>query len=41
MERRIDELTDSALAALAAAEVAEPAASRLPELAYAATRRPA
>jgi geranylgeranyl diphosphate synthase type I len=39
LERRIEQLTESALAALAAAEVAEPAATRLPELAHAATRR--
>lgn len=39
VERRIDHLRESALAALAAAPVAEPAASRLPELADAATRR--
>jgi len=39
LERRIEQLTESALAALALAEVAEPAATRLPELAHAATRR--
>ena len=39
LERRIETLFDSGLAALAAADVAEPAATRLPELARAATRR--
>ncbi|MDT7692889.1 MAG: geranylgeranyl diphosphate synthase, type [Pseudonocardiales bacterium] len=39
LEQRIEQLTESALAALAGAEVAEPAATRLPELAHAATRR--
>jgi geranylgeranyl diphosphate synthase type I len=39
VEERIEQLTESALAALAAVEVAEPAATRLPELAHAATRR--
>ncbi|MCP2256738.1 geranylgeranyl diphosphate synthase, type I [Streptoalloteichus tenebrarius] len=39
VERRIDELREAALAALAAAPVAEPAATRLAELAVAATRR--
>jgi geranylgeranyl diphosphate synthase type I len=39
LEERIERLTDSALAALAAADVAEPAATRLPELARAATTR--
>jgi geranylgeranyl diphosphate synthase type I len=39
LERRIEQLTESALAALALAEVAEPAATRLPELAHTATRR--
>jgi geranylgeranyl diphosphate synthase, type I len=39
LERRITELTDSALAALADVEIAEPAATQLPELARAATRR--
>ena len=39
VEHRIEALTESALAALAAAPVAEPAASRLAELAIAATRR--
>jgi geranylgeranyl diphosphate synthase type I len=41
LEQRIEQLTDSGLAALAAVEVAEPAATRLPELARAATRRQA
>jgi len=39
LERRIERLTESALAALDTAEVAEPAATRLPELAHAATSR--
>ncbi len=39
VERRIEALTESALAALAGAGIAEPAAGRLPELALAATRR--
>jgi geranylgeranyl diphosphate synthase, type I len=39
MEQRIDALTESALAALRAAPVAEPAATRLADLAIAATRR--
>jgi len=39
LEQRIAQLTESALAALAAVEVAEPAATRLPELAHTATRR--
>jgi len=39
LERRIEQLTKSALTALSLAEVAEPAATRLPELAHAATRR--
>jgi geranylgeranyl diphosphate synthase type I len=39
MEQRIEALTESALAALRGAEVAEPAAGRLAELAVAATRR--
>ncbi|WP_216208195.1 polyprenyl synthetase family protein [Amycolatopsis aidingensis] len=39
VERRIDELTGSALAALDTAELAEPAASRLAELAGKATQR--
>ncbi|WP_051341636.1 polyprenyl synthetase family protein [Pseudonocardia spinosispora] len=39
VEGRIERLTESALAALASADVAEPAATRLPELALAATRR--
>ncbi|MGM1065049.1 polyprenyl synthetase family protein [Saccharothrix sp. Mg75] len=39
VERRITELTTSALAALAAAPVAEPAADRLAELAISATER--
>jgi geranylgeranyl diphosphate synthase type I len=39
VERRIERLTESALAVLAAAPVAEPAATRLPELAHAATSR--
>jgi geranylgeranyl diphosphate synthase type I len=39
VEERIEQLTESALAALTAVEVAEPAATRLPELAHAATRR--
>jgi geranylgeranyl diphosphate synthase, type I len=39
LEQRITELTDSALAALATAELPEPAATRLPQLAHAATRR--
>jgi geranylgeranyl diphosphate synthase type I len=39
IERRIDDLTGSALAALAEVDVAEPAARALPDLARAATRR--
>jgi geranylgeranyl diphosphate synthase type I len=39
MEQRIEALTESALTALRAAAVAEPAASRLAELAIAATNR--
>ncbi|MGQ0574629.1 MAG: polyprenyl synthetase family protein [Pseudonocardia sp.] len=39
VEQRIEELTRSALRALDAADVAEPAATRLAELAVAATRR--
>jgi geranylgeranyl diphosphate synthase, type I len=39
IERRIAELTDTALAALRTVELAEPAASRLLELAHAVTRR--
>jgi geranylgeranyl diphosphate synthase type I len=41
VERRIEQLTETAVAALASAPVAEPAATRLPELADAATRRQA
>jgi geranylgeranyl diphosphate synthase, type I len=39
IERRIAELTDSALRALGGVEIAEPAATRLPALAHVATRR--
>jgi geranylgeranyl diphosphate synthase, type I len=39
IEQRIGALTESALGALRAAPVAEPAASRLAELAVAATNR--
>jgi geranylgeranyl diphosphate synthase type I len=39
LEQRIERLTESALAALATVELAEPAATRLPQLADAATRR--
>lgn len=39
VERDIERLTGAALDALAEVPVAEPAATRLPELAHAATRR--